>query len=87
MAEALKQEALGLVQQLTELQLLEVCAGLDLKYNEGKADRKKAMKSCLNRYLVSEELEDSADEGVAVFEKLIAEMKALVAGGGQPAGY
>ena len=78
MAEALKEEALRLVQQLTELQLLEVCAGLALKHNEGKTDRKKALKSCLNRYLVSEELEDSADEGVAVFEKLIAEMKALV---------
>ena len=78
MAEVAKEEAMKLVKRLSELQLLEVCAGLNLKPKDGKTDRKKALKNCLVRYLESEELEDSADEGLAVFEKVASDMRALI---------
>ena len=62
MAEAAKEEAVKLAKQLSELQLVEVCAGLSLTPKDGKTDRKKALKNCLVRYLESEELEEKPDE-------------------------
>ena len=78
MAEAAKEEAVRLAKQLSELQLVEVCAGLSLTPKDGKTDRKKALKNCLVRYLESEELEERPDEGLSVFEKLVGELSELI---------
>ena len=70
MAEAAKSEVLQLVPKLAELQLLEITDNLSLKLTDKpKSDRKKALRNLLKRHLESSELEDSDDEGLAVFQK------------------
>ena len=79
MAEAAKTEVLQLVPKLSELQLLEITDALGLKLSDKpKSDRKKALRNLLKRYVESSELEDSDDEGLAVFVKLVADMKELI---------
>lgn len=79
MAETAKSEVLHLVPKLSELQLLEITDGLKLKLSEKpKADRKKALRNLLKRFIESSELEDSEDEGLAVYVKLLDDMKALI---------
>ena len=73
-----KEEAILLLGRLTELQLLEISAGLDLTVKEGKTDRKKALYNCIVRYLASEEVEESDDEGLAIFQKLVDDIKLLL---------
>ena len=79
MAEAAKTEVLQLVPKMSELQLLEITDALGLKLSDKpKSDRKKALRNLLKRHVESSELEDSDDEGLAVFEKLVADMKELI---------
>ena len=73
MAEAAKSEVLQLVPKLSELQLLEITDNLSLKLTDKpKSDRKKALRNLLKRHIESSELEDSEDEGLAVFQKLLS---------------
>ena len=74
-----KQEAIQLVGKLSELQLLEISSGFKLTAKEGKTDRKKALHSVIVRYLASEELEESDDEGLAVYQQLISNIGAMLA--------
>ena len=79
MAEAAKTEVFQLVPKMSELQLLEITDALGLKLSDKpKSDRKKALRNLLKRHVESSELEDSDDEGLAVFEKLVADMKELI---------
>ena len=78
MAEAAKEEVLRLVPKLTELQLLEVTAGIDLKLTKNKEDRKSALQNLLIRHVSSEEVEEQDDEGLALFTKLSTQMQELV---------
>ena len=78
MADLAKSEVQKLIPKLSELQLLELCDGLGLKLKKAKDDRKKALKYLLERYLSSEEVEDSDDEGLAIYLKLAADMKDLL---------
>ena len=73
-----KEEAILLLGKLTELQLMEISSGLDLTVKEGKTDRKKALYNGIVRFLASEEVEDSEDEGLAIFEKLVEDMRLLL---------
>ena len=79
MAEAAKSEVLQLVPKLSELQLLEITDNLSLKLTDKpKSDRKKALRNLLKRHIESSELEDSEDEGLAVFQKLLTDIKELI---------
>ena len=49
-------------------------------------DRKQALKNKLIRYLASEDVEESADNGLAVFEKINEEMRAMLQDNMQDAG-
>ena len=59
-------------------QLEEICTHLNLVVPESKKDKVKASRNAIRRYLSSEELEDSADEGLEVFDKLNAILKQMV---------
>ena len=78
MADLAKSEVQKLIPKLSELQLLEVCDGLGLKLTKAKDDRKKALRYLLERYLSSEEVEDSNDEGLAIYTKLATDLKDLI---------
>ena len=78
MAEAAKEEVLLLVPRLTELQLLEVTAGIDLKLTKTKKDRKAALQNLLIRHISSEEVEEQEDEGLALFRDLASQMRELI---------
>ena len=78
MAEVAKKELLLLVPKLTELQLLEVTDGLGLKLTKTKKDRKVALHNLLVRHITSEDVEDSDDEGLALFNQLLTQLKELI---------
>ena len=78
MAEAAKEEVLLLVPRLTELQLLEVTAGIDLKLTKTKKDRKAALQNLLIRHISSEEVEEQEDEGLALFRAVATQMRELI---------
>ena len=78
MAGVARKELLHLVPKLTELQLVEVTAGLDLKLAKPKKDRKEALQNLLVRHISSEEVEDSGDEGLALYTQLLAQLKDLI---------
>ena len=78
MANIAKDNVLQLVPKLSELQLLEVCTGEGLQLTKSKKDRKTALANMLVRYVTSEDVEDSDDEGLALYTKLTATMKALI---------
>ena len=59
-------------------QLEEVCTHLNLVVPESKKDKVKASQNAIRRYLSSEELEDSADEGLEIFQKLNVILKKMV---------
>ena len=61
--------------KLTELQLLEITDGLSLKLSKKKKERKEALQNLLVRHITSEEVEDSDDEGLALYTKLLAQVK------------
>ena len=65
MADAARENVLRLVPKLSELQLLEITAGLGLTLDKDKVkkDRKTALKNLFVRYLASEEVEDSMMRG------------------------
>ena len=79
MAGIVKTELLHLVPKLTELQLLEITDGLKLKLSKPKKERKEALQNLLVRHITSEEVEDSDDEGFALYTTLLAQFKELVA--------
>jgi hypothetical protein len=79
MVDVAKEEVLRLIPKLSELQLLEVCNNEGLKLTKSKKDRKSALQNLLVRHVSSEELEDSEDEGLALFTSLSILIKDLVA--------
>ena len=79
MAEAAREEVLRLLPKLTELQLLEITTGLSLTLSKSKKDRKTALQNLLIRHVSSEEVEESEDEGLAMFLKLTSDMEELIA--------
>ena len=78
MAKVARDEVLQLVPKLSELQLLEVCDSENLKLTKTKKDRKSALGNLLIRYVSSEDVEESEDEGLAVFQKLSTQMRELI---------
>jgi hypothetical protein len=78
MAKVARDDVLQLVPKLSELQLLEVCDSENLKLTKTKKDRKSALGNLLIRYVSSEDIEESEDEGLAVFQKLSTQMRELI---------
>ena len=59
-----------LLPKLSEQDLTEVCTGLSLVIKDGKKEKKQAMRNAIRRYMCSEEMEELADEGLSIFQKL-----------------
>ena len=79
MAAQAKNGVLGLIAKLSELRLLEVCDGLNLKLTKTKKDRKSALHNMLVRYVLSEEIEEMEDsEQLDILGKLKTEVQALL---------
>ena len=80
MAAAAKEVVLQLVPKLAELELLEVCAGLNLKLSDKpRKDRKTALYNMLVRHITSEEIEEKEEaEQLAIFGKLGSELQLLL---------
>ena len=78
MAEKLRKEV---VEKLYEVNLEQLQdARLELTIAENKRDNKSAVFNVIMRYITSEEVEDSADEGMATFLKLNDELKLMLDG-------
>ena len=73
-----KNEVLQLVPKLSELQLLDLCESENLQLTKTKKDRKSALGNLLIRHVTSEEVEDTDDEGLALFQKLLDQMKDML---------
>ena len=73
-----KEEAILLLGKLTELQLQEISTGFKLTVKAGKTGSKKALYNGIVRFLASEEVEESEDEGLELFTKLRDDVKALL---------
>ena len=78
MASVAKEEVLRLIPKMSELQLLEICDNEGLQLTKIKKDRKSALGNMLRRHVLSEEVEDLDDEGLALFVKLSTLMKDLI---------
>ena len=78
MASVAKEEVLRLIPKMSELQLLEICDNEGLQLTKSKRDRKSALGNMLRRHVLSEDVEDLDDEGLALFEKLSALMTELL---------
>ena len=76
--EAVRKNVLDMVDQLDEVQLMQVVTSLTLTIKDSKKTRKEALRNAIRRHLSSEDLEDSADEGLAVFEKLNEELSGML---------
>ena len=78
MAKVVKNELLQLVPKLSELHLLDLCESENLQLTKTKKDRKSALGNLLIRHVTSEEMEDTDDEGLAVFQRLLDQMKDML---------
>ena len=78
MAKVVKNELLQLVPKLSELHLLDLCESENLQLTKTKKDRKSALGNLLIRHVTSEEVEDTDDEGLAVFQRLLDQMKDML---------
>ena len=77
-AEYVKAETLFVLQKLTEASLEQVCATQNITVNTGKKCRKVALKNALVRFMSSETLEDSDDEGLSVFTAILEQAKSFL---------
>ena len=70
-------EILVQLKALNVEQLTEACGRLSIQISAAKKDNEKAIRNLLDRYLLSEEVEDSTDGGLEIFNKLKDEISAL----------
>ena len=78
MAEKLRKEVVEKLHEVNLDQLKEICERLQLTIADKKKDNKVAVFNGIMRHLTSEEVEDSADEGMAAFLKLNDELKLML---------
>jgi hypothetical protein len=77
-AEKTRSEVLAGVRMLNVAQLEDCCEKLKLTVADAKKGSKKAMENIIMRYLTSEELEESEDEGMMIFLMFYDHMKTLL---------
>ena len=68
--EEVKELTLGLIKELDVAQLVTVAESLSLTIKEEKKSKKEAMRNLVIRHLTSEDIEDSADEGLDLYKKV-----------------
>ena len=73
-----RDEAEALLRQLSEEQLTEVASSLSLTLKDGKKNKLVALRNLITRYLRSEDVEDSPDEGLDVYQKLKDQLLGMV---------
>ncbi len=78
MAEMLKAKVLFELQSLTEEQLEQICGTQNVTITGGKKSKIVALRNAMIRYLSSEEVEDSEDEGFALFNAVHEEVEKLI---------
>ena len=65
-----KDLTLNLIKDLDGSQLLQVAESLQLEVKDEKKSRKEAIQNVILRHLSSEDVEDSADEGLALYKQV-----------------
>ena len=65
------------LRRITSTQVAEICTALQLVVPESKKNNKRAMVNAVVRHLSSEEVEDTPDEGLEMFQKLHKQMKEM----------
>ncbi len=83
MVDVVKEEVFVSLRSLSSAQLEEVCTSINVIVPEEKKTKKNAVMNAVQRYLSSEEIEDSEDEGLQVFQQLNEMLKKLL-GPAQP---
>ena len=78
--DAIRQDVLEGLQQVDIEDLLVVCAAVNVQVADTKKTNKKAVENALIRYLTSEQVEDELDGGLAIFQKVDTELKAMIEG-------
>ena len=66
------------LRRISSTQVEEICTALQLVIPETKKNNKRAMVNAVARYLSSEEVEDTPDEGLELFQKLHKQMKEML---------
>ncbi len=78
MADVVKEEVLVSLRKVSQIQLDEICTSLNVIVADGKKTKKNAVMNAIQRYLSSEEVEDSDDEGLQVFQGLNEQLKTML---------
>ena len=73
-----KELTLGMLKELNETQLVTIAESLSLEVKEEKKSKKEAMRNLILRHLTSEDIEDSADEGLALYKKVAEEVSTVL---------
>ena len=73
-----KDLTLNLIKDLDIAQLLQVAESLQLEVKEEKKSRKEAIQNVILRHLSSENVEDSADEGLALYKQVSEQVSGIL---------
>lgn len=76
--ETVKGEVLQRLQLISPEQVEEVATGIDIEVPESNKTKKEALRNAVLRYLTSETLEDSEDEGAHIYLKLNDDLKSML---------
>ena len=78
MADLEKEEVLMRLRKITPEQLEEICRILQVTVKDTKKNKQKATMNAVQRHLASEEIEDSEDEGLVIFQQLNEQLKKML---------
>ena len=73
-----KDLTLNLIKDLDGSQLLQVAESLQLEVKDEKKSRKEAIQNVILRHLSSEDVEDSADEGLALYKQVSEQVSGIL---------
>ena len=73
-----KDLTLNLIKDLDIAQLLQVAESLKLEVKEEKKSRKEAIQNVILRHLSSEDVEDSTDEGLALYKQVSEQVSGIL---------
>ena len=77
MAEAARDEVIGMVKVLSHDDVVKVCEKFSVVVEETRKTKPKAFINAFNRFVCSTEVEDMDDEGLDLFQKMMVEMKSM----------
>ena len=76
--EEVKELMLGMLKELNEIQLVEVAESLSLTIKEEKKSKKESLRNLILRHLTSEDVEDSPDEGLALYKTVSEKLTSML---------